>query len=132
MQVKISQMLLQNPKVLLLIRTGNLLAKMTLIMRDILYGNPRLDELGWHEEALGRNAVAGGFQGTETVDRRLPNAIEAILASTHLTGDMDQRHRLRLQQKMIHAMELQPLLKSDFLVQHRASMMCVHTGVRGV
>lgn len=36
---------------------------MTLIMRDILYGNTRLDELGWHEEALGRNAVAGGFQG---------------------------------------------------------------------
>ena len=39
------------------------IVKMTLIIRDILYGNPRLDEMGWHEEALGRNAVVGGFQG---------------------------------------------------------------------
>ena len=37
------------------------IVKMTLIIRDILYGNPRLDEMGWHEEALGRNAVVGGF-----------------------------------------------------------------------
>lgn len=57
---------------------------MTLIMRDILYGNPRLDELGWHEEALGRNAVAGGFQGQRQWTDWLPNAdfTEAILAST--------------------------------------------------
>ena len=39
------------------------IVKMTLIMRDILFGNSKLDELGWHEEALGRNAIAGGFQG---------------------------------------------------------------------
>ena len=60
------------------------IVKMTLIMRDILYGNPRLDELGWHEEALGRNAVAGGFQGQRQWTDWLPNAdfTEAILAST--------------------------------------------------
>ncbi len=60
------------------------IAKMTLIMRDILYGNPKLDELGWHEEALGRNAVAGGFQGQRQWTDWLPNAdfTEAILAST--------------------------------------------------
>ena len=40
------------------------IVKMTLIIRDILYGNPRLDEMGWHEEALGRNAVVGGFQAS--------------------------------------------------------------------
>ena len=58
--------------------------KMTMVMRDILYGNPRLDELGWHEEALGRNAVAGGFQGQRQWTDWLPNAdfSEAILAST--------------------------------------------------
>ena len=39
------------------------IAKMTIIVRDILYGNPKLDEMGWHEEALGKNAIAGGFQG---------------------------------------------------------------------
>ncbi|MCC8102045.1 MAG: hypothetical protein LIP11_07220 [Clostridiales bacterium] len=39
------------------------IAKMSIIIRDILFGNPTLAELGWHEEALGKNAVAGGFQG---------------------------------------------------------------------
>lgn len=58
--------------------------KMTMIMRDILYGNPVLDEMGWHEEALGRNAVAGGFQGQRQWTDWLPNAdfTEAIMAST--------------------------------------------------
>ena len=60
------------------------IVKMTLVMRDILYGNPKLDEMGWHEEALGRNAVAGGFQGQRQWTDWLPNAdfSEAILAST--------------------------------------------------
>jgi len=60
------------------------IVKMTLIIRDILYGNPRLDEMGWHEEALGRNAVVGGFQGQRQWTEWLPNAdfTEAIMAST--------------------------------------------------
>ena len=60
------------------------IVKMTLIIRDILFGNPHLDELGWHEEALGHNAVAGGFQGQRQWTDWLPNAdfTEAILAST--------------------------------------------------
>lgn len=60
------------------------IAKMTMVMRDILYGNPKLDELGWHEEALGKNAVAGGFQGQRNWTDWLPNAdfSEAIMAST--------------------------------------------------
>ena len=37
--------------------------KMFLIARDLLVGNPRLAELGFGEEALGHNAIAGGFQG---------------------------------------------------------------------
>jgi L-fucose/D-arabinose isomerase len=37
--------------------------KMTLISRDLMVGNPRLAEIGFGEEALGRNAIAGGFQG---------------------------------------------------------------------
>ena len=58
--------------------------KMTMIMRDILYGNPKLAEMGLHEEALGKNAVAGGFQGQRNWTDWLPNAdfSEAILAST--------------------------------------------------
>lgn len=60
------------------------IAKMTMIVRDILYGNPKLGELGWHEEALGKNAVAGGFQGQRQWTDWLPNAdfTEAIMASS--------------------------------------------------
>ena len=60
------------------------ITKMTMVMRDILYGNPKLDELGWHEEALGKNTVAGGFQGQRNWTDWLPNAdfTEAIMAST--------------------------------------------------
>lgn len=58
--------------------------KMTLIMRDILFGNPKLAEMGWHEEALGKNAVAAGFQGQRHWTDWLPNAdfTESLLAST--------------------------------------------------
>ena len=59
-------------------------AKMTLIVRDILFGNEKLDALGWHEEALGKNAVAGGFQGQRQWTDWLPNGdfTEAIMASS--------------------------------------------------
>ncbi len=60
------------------------IVKMTLITRDIMLGNPKLDEMGWHEEALGRNAIAGGFQGQRQWTDWLPNAdfTEAISNST--------------------------------------------------
>ncbi|HAK45003.1 MAG TPA: L-fucose isomerase [Spirochaeta sp.] len=37
--------------------------KMTMIARDMMVGNPKLDDLGFGEEALGRNALLSGFQG---------------------------------------------------------------------
>ncbi len=60
------------------------IAKFSIIVRDILYGNKKLDDLGWHEEALGKIAVAGGFQGQRNWTDWLPNAdfTEAIMAST--------------------------------------------------
>lgn len=60
------------------------IAKMTLIIRDIFLGNPKLDEMGWHEEALGRNAIVGGFQGQRMWTDWLPNGdfSEAIISST--------------------------------------------------
>lgn len=59
-------------------------AKMTLIMKDIMLGNDKLNDIGWHEEALGRNAILGGFQGQRQWTDFLPNADypEAILNST--------------------------------------------------
>ncbi len=55
--------------------------KMTLIARDLMVGNPRLAELGFGEEALGRNALAGGFQGQRQWTDHFPNGdfMEAIL-----------------------------------------------------
>ncbi len=60
------------------------IAKLSLVLRDVMFGNPKLDELGWHEEALGKNAVAGGFQGQRAWTDWLPNCdfTEAIMAST--------------------------------------------------
>ena len=37
--------------------------KMTMIFRDLMVGNPELDKMGFYEEAMGHNAIAGGFQG---------------------------------------------------------------------
>ncbi|WP_165026631.1 L-fucose isomerase [Dysgonomonas sp. ZJ279] len=39
------------------------IVKMTLIVRDLMIGNPKLKEMGFGEEALGHNAIAAGFQG---------------------------------------------------------------------
>jgi len=58
--------------------------KMALIARDLMIGNPRLEELGYGEEALGRNAVAGGFQGQRQWTDHYPNGdfLEAILTTS--------------------------------------------------
>jgi L-fucose isomerase len=58
--------------------------KMALIARDLMVGNPRLAEMGYGEEALGRNAIAGGFQGQRQWTDHLPNGdfMEAILNSS--------------------------------------------------
>jgi L-fucose isomerase len=55
-----------------------------LIARDLMIGNPRLSELGFGEEALGHNAVAGGFQGQRQWTDHFPNGdfMEAILNSS--------------------------------------------------
>ncbi|MDE6478677.1 MAG: L-fucose isomerase [Muribaculaceae bacterium] len=55
--------------------------KMTLIVRDLLKGNPKLKEMGFKEEALGHNAIAGGFQGQRQWTDFYPNGdfTEALL-----------------------------------------------------
>ncbi len=60
------------------------IAKFSVIVKDILFGNPKLSEMGWHEEALGRNGIAGGFQGQRQWTDWLPNGdfTEAIMASS--------------------------------------------------
>ena len=58
--------------------------KMAIIIRDLLQGNPKLKELGFGEEALGHNAILGGFQGQRQWTDFYPNGdfAEAILNSS--------------------------------------------------
>jgi L-fucose isomerase len=55
--------------------------KMTLIMRDLMQGNPKLLEMGFKEESLGHNAIAAGFQGQRQWTDFYPNGdySEALL-----------------------------------------------------
>ncbi len=60
------------------------IVKMTLIVRDLMIGNPKLKEMGFGEEALGHNALAAGFQGQRQWTDFYPNGdfTEAILNSS--------------------------------------------------
>lgn len=55
--------------------------KMSLIVRDLMIGNPRLNDLEFGEEALGHNAILSGFQGQRHWTDHFPNGdfMEAIL-----------------------------------------------------
>jgi L-fucose isomerase len=57
---------------------------MTLIIRDLMIGNPRLAKMGFGEEALGHNAIVSGFQGQRQWTDHMPNGdfSEAILNSS--------------------------------------------------
>ena len=61
------------------------IVKMTLIVRDLMVGNPKLKALGFGEEALGHNAIAAGFQGQRQWTDFYPNGdfTEAILNSSY-------------------------------------------------
>ncbi len=58
--------------------------KMTIIIRDLMIGNPKLEKLGFGEEALGHNALLSGFQGQRQWTDHFPNGdfSEAILNSS--------------------------------------------------
>ncbi len=55
--------------------------KMAMITRDMMQGNPKLAEMGFEEEAEGRNAIASGFQGQRQWTDHWPNGdfMETIL-----------------------------------------------------
>ncbi|MDP4130248.1 MAG: L-fucose isomerase [Bacteroidota bacterium] len=58
--------------------------KMTMIIRDLMTGNPRLKDIGFGEEAQGHNALVSGFQGQRQWTDFLPNGdfSEAMLNSS--------------------------------------------------
>ena len=64
--------------------------KMTLIVMDLLHGNPKLKEMGFKEESLGHNAIAGGFQGQRQWTDWMPNG---DFTETHLNTNFDWNGR---------------------------------------
>lgn len=54
-------------------RDWEFIAKMAIIIRDMMVGNDKLKKLGFGEEAVGRNAIAGGFQGQRQWTDHWPN-----------------------------------------------------------
>ncbi|AZU63746.1 L-fucose isomerase [Neobacillus mesonae] len=65
-------------------RDWEISVKMALIARDLMVGNQKLAEIGYGEEALGHNAIVGGFQGQRQWTDHFPNGdfMEAILNSS--------------------------------------------------
>ena len=58
--------------------------KMFLVFRDLMCGNVKLREMGFKEEALGCNAIVGGFQGQRQWTDHMPNGdfAEALMNSS--------------------------------------------------
>ncbi len=61
-----------------------MVVKMTMIARDLMIGNPTLEQSGFGEEALGHHAIVAGFQGQRQWTDHFPNGdfLEAILNSS--------------------------------------------------
>ncbi|MBN1560689.1 L-fucose isomerase [candidate division KSB1 bacterium] len=61
-----------------------MVVKMTMIARDLMIGNAKLAAIGYAEEAMGHNAIAGGFQGQRQWTDHFPNGdfLEAMLNSS--------------------------------------------------
>ena len=102
MQVKNLPDIITKSKVVPADKDWEFITKFTLIVNDILYGNPKLAELGWHEEALGKNAIVGGFKVKDTGQIGcLTLILQRQLWHRHSTGTV-KKCLLRLQPKMIH------------------------------
>lgn len=65
-------------------RDWEISVKMALIARDLMIGNPKLEDIGYGEEAMGHNAIVAGFQGQRQWTDHFPNGdfMEAILNSS--------------------------------------------------
>ncbi|NBC84135.1 MAG: L-fucose isomerase [Bacteroidetes bacterium] len=79
--------------------------KMTLIARDLMVGNDRLADLGFDEEAQGRNAIAAGFQGQRQWTDHFPNGdfMEAMLCSSFDWNGIRQPYMLATENDSLNA-----------------------------
>ena len=83
-------------------------AKMALIARDLMVGNPALKELGFGEEALGHHAIAGGFQGQRQWTDHFPNGdfMEAILSSSFDWNGIRQPYMLATENDSLNGVSM--------------------------
>ncbi|KHL92324.1 sugar isomerase [Paenibacillus sp. IHB B 3415] len=82
--------------------------KMTLIIRDLMVGNPVLAKLGYPEEALGHGAIASGFQGQRHWNDYLPNGdfSEAILNSSFDWNGIRQAYVVATENDSLNAVSM--------------------------
>ncbi len=89
-------------------RVWETVVKMTLIIRDLMVGNPRLKEMGYEEESLGHNAIAAGFQGQREWTDHFPNGdfSEAILNSSFDWNGIRQPYILATENDALNAVSM--------------------------
>ena len=95
-------------------------AKMALVGRDLMVGNPALAKMGFGEEALGHNALAAGFQGQRQWTDHLPNGdfMEAMLCSTFDWSGIRQPHIMATENDSLNAVSM----LFGHLLQHGAQV----------
>ncbi|MDF1575404.1 MAG: L-fucose isomerase [Bacteroidales bacterium] len=83
-------------------------AKMALIGRDLMVGNPKLKKLGFGEEAMGHNAIAAGFQGQRQWTDHFPNGdfMEAILCSSFDWNGIRQPYMLATENDSLNGVSM--------------------------
>ncbi len=100
--------------------------KMTLIARDLMIGNPRLEELGYKEEANGHNAIAAGFQGQRQWTDHFPNGdfMEAILNSSFDWNGIREAYMMATENDSLNAV---PMLFNHLLTNRAQIFSDVRT-----
>ncbi len=83
-------------------------AKMALIGRDLMVGNPKLKDLGYGEEAMGHNAIAAGFQGQRQWTDHFPNGdfMEAVLCSSFDWNGIRQPYMLATENDSLNGVSM--------------------------
>lgn len=89
-------------------REWEISVQMALIARDLMVGNPRLADLGFPEQALGHNALAGGFQGQRQWTDHFPNGdfMEAILCSSFDWNGVRQPYMLATENDALNGISM--------------------------
>lgn len=82
--------------------------KMSLIMRDLMVGNPELAKAGFGEEALGHNAIVSGFQGQRQWTDYKPNGdfMEAILNTSFDWNGIRQPYMVATENDALNGMSM--------------------------